>query len=99
MFLVCNFFIFSVLSLWCYPYYTRIRNYMSPLVLETPAVAIFLNMSASRVSLGNEGEHKDAETGWLQELHCISFSQQKEINIKWVLVVWTTSAHLSFVSR
>lgn len=54
--------------------YTRIRNYMSPLVLEAPTVAIFLNMSASKVSFGNEGEHKDAETAWLQVLHCISFS-------------------------
>lgn len=72
---------------------------MSPLVLETPAVAIFLNMSASKVSFGNEGEHKDAETTWLQVLHCISFSQDKVINIKWMLVVWTTSAHPNFVSR
>lgn len=53
---------------------------MSPLVLETLAIAIFLNMSASKVYFGNEANHKDTETGWIQVLHLICFSQDKEIN-------------------
>lgn len=54
---------------------------MSSLVLEILAIAIFLNMSTSKVSFGNEGEHKDTETGWLQVLHRSCFPQAKEINI------------------
>lgn len=44
------------------------------------AIAVSLNMSASKVFFSNEGKHRLTEIGWLQVLHLICLSQGKEIN-------------------